>query len=134
LRINSDNLTIGAGTYYFDSISLSGGATITLTGAATFYVAGNIDASGGSLLNASAEPGNLSIISLGASVKFAGGTGFYGSILAPYGEVSLLGNMVYYGALVGKTLKLGGDVQIHVDQSLPLTRPWFDPPFPSLVQ
>jgi hypothetical protein len=135
IRISGrDNLKIGGGKYYFDGISLTGGATITLGGPATFYVSGNIDASGGALLNAGAAPGDLSIISSGTSVKFAGGTDFYGSILAPKAQVSLLGNMVYYGALVGKTLKLSGDTQIHVDESLPLAKTWFDPPFPSLVR
>jgi hypothetical protein len=116
------------------SIALSGGSTITLLGPTEFYVTGTIDATGGSLLNKTGEPGSLSIISSGPSIKLAGGTAFSGSILAPNAEVALNGNAIYYGALIGRTLKLGGDVTIHVDESLPLSQPWFEPPFPSLVQ
>jgi len=129
----NDNLGIGGGRYYFDSIALTGGATITLGGPSTFYVSGSIDAAGGSFLNIGGDPSTLSIISSGTSVKLAGGTDFAGSLLAPYAQVSLLGNMVFSGALVGKTLVLDGDTQIHVDESLPLSK-WYDPPFPSLVR
>ncbi len=135
LRIASnDNLTILGGTYYFSSITLTGGSTITIKGTAVFYVTGSIDAAGGSLINRAAAPGDLSIVSSGSSIKLSGGTEFYGSILAPNAAVALNGNAIYYGALIGKTLSLGGDVQIHVDESLPLNQPWFEPPFPSLVQ
>jgi len=129
-----DNLTLGGGTYYFNSITLTGGAKITVTAPATFYVVGNISASGGSLLNSSQDPGDLSIISTGKEVKFGGGVDFYGSILAPLAEVTLSGNAEYFGALVGRVLTLNGNTTIHVDESLPLNQPWFEAPPPILVQ
>jgi hypothetical protein len=134
LKVTSDNLTLPGGTYYFDSISLSGGATITLAGPVVLYVAGEINATGGALLNMTQNPSDLTIISSGESVKLAGGVDFHGSILAPYAEVKLTGNAHYYGALVARYIKLGGDFSAHVDESLPLSRAWLTPPAPTLVK
>ena len=131
---SSDNLTLAGGTYYFNSIALTGGATITVTGPATFYVTGNISASGGALLNSTGNPGVLSIICTGKEVKFGGGVDFHGSILAPLATVTIGGNAEYYGALIGRRLVLNGDITIHVDESLPLNKPWHDPAPPVLVQ
>ncbi len=129
-----DNLTLPGGTYHLNSITLSGGATIRFTGPATVYVVGDIKAAGGALLNSSQDAGNLSIISRGKEVRFGGGVDFYGSILAPLAEVTMSGNSEYYGALVGRVLKLNGNFTVHVDESLPLNKPWFEAPPPILVQ
>ncbi len=134
LKLTSDNLTISSGTYYFDSMALSGGATLTIEGAVVFYVAGDIDATGGALLNTSKDPKSLSIISLGSSVKLAGGIDFYGSTLAPRAEVKMTGNAHYYGALVARFVRMSGDFSAHVDESLPLSKAWLTPPPPTLVQ
>ena len=134
LKVTSDNLTIPGGTYYFDSISLSGGATITLDGPVVFYVAGPINATGGALLNMAQDPSALTIISSGSDIKLAGGVDFHGSILAPYAEVKLTGNAHYYGALVARFVKMAGDFSAHVDESLPLSKAWLAPPAPTLVK
>ena len=134
LRVSGDNLTIPGGTYYFDSIALSGGATLTTDGPVTFYVGGDIDATGGALLNSGQDPSALTIMSLGDNVKLAGGSVFYGSILAPLAEVKVTSNAEYFGALVARFVKLGGDFTAHVDESLPLAQPWFTPPPPILVE
>lgn len=134
LKISSDNLNVPGGTYYLDSIQLSGGATLTLTGPVTFYVAGDIDATGGSLINTLADPKSLTIISEGTGIKLAGGSNFYGSILAPRATVALMGSANYWGALVARFVKLGGDFHAHVDESLPLSKAWLTPPPPTLVQ
>lgn len=129
-----DNLRVEGGVYYFDSIKLSGGATLTIAGPCTFYVAGSIDATGGAFVNEAHDPHNLSIISSGSDVKISGGTVFYGSILAPYADVVLSGNDAgFYGAVVGRTVDLLGDYSFHVDESLALSN-WYEPPPPMLVK
>jgi hypothetical protein len=130
----NETLTLGAGTYYFDSIKLSGGAAVILTGPTKIYVSGTIDATGGTFVNEGKTPGDFEIICSGPDVKISGGTGFFGSILAPYADVKLSGNDTgFYGGLVGKTVTMIGDVSIHVDESLPIND-LFAPPQPSLVR
>ena len=67
-------------------------------------------------------------------MKLSGGTDFFGSILAPYADVVFTGGSDIYGAVVGGTLKLAGDTEVHLDESLPLAQPLFIPPPPMLVR
>jgi len=121
-------LTLDPGTYLLDSIKLGGGAQIVVTGPTTIYVSGDIDAIGGTIVNKTNDPHDLTILSGGSSVKISGGAGFYGSILAPDADVALGGTADYYGAVVGGTVTLGGDFTFHVDESLDLSNWWTPPP------
>lgn len=132
IRAN-DNLTLEAGEYYLDSLTMRSGATITLKGPTTFYVRGNIDASGAGFVNVTADPKNLSIVSTGATVDFGGTFDFYGSILAPSADVTLRGDAQWYGAVIGGTVWIHGNGEFHVDESLPEVD-FFDPPMPTLVE
>lgn len=130
----NDELVIPPGEYYLDSIRLTGGSTIVITGPTTIYVSGDIDAIGGAFVNTTMDPANLTIISLGSNVKISGGAGFYGAIVAPYAEVTLSGNDTgFYGAVIGQTVALKGDFAFHVDESLVWTK-MFKPPPPMLVR
>jgi Flp pilus assembly protein TadG len=127
------NLTLTGGTYYFDSLKLVGGATLTVSGPTTIYLGGDISDGGQGIINKNQNPHDLTIISAGASVKLGGGGTFYGTLLAPYADVTVGSNAVFYGSLVGKTLTLSGDATVHVDESLPIVRS-ANAPQPSLVK
>ncbi len=129
----NDNLTLAAGTYYFESLTFVSGAELTLTGPTTIYLTGDMDITGAGTLHTSRDPSELTIISTGQNVKITGNVEFYGSILAPYAEVELKGTSNYYGAIVGRTVKLSGNFSFHVDTSLSLVD-MFDPPPPALVK
>lgn len=129
----TENLGIDPGTYVLDSLRLSGGSTLTVTGPTTIYVRGDIDTLGGTLVNATQDPHNLTLISLGTDVKVSGGSGFYGSIIAPNADVSLGGTADFFGAVIGRTVDIGGDFVFHVDESLVATA-WGAAPIPMLVK
>lgn len=115
-------------------VYFTGGSTISFTGPTKFYVSGSIDATGGSFVTESQDPADLEIISSGSDVKISGGTGFYGSILAPYAEIVFFGcDGGFYGGVVGQTVDLKGDISFHVDESLPVND-LFTPPQPTLVK
>ncbi len=128
-----DNLTLNPGTYVFDDLKLSGGSTLTVTGPTTIYVTDSLAAGGGSISNITGDPHNLTIKVLGEDAKLGGGTAFYGSIIAPYAEVVLGGTADYYGAVIGLTVNMGGDIIFHVDESL-VEVDWKAPPIPMLVR
>ncbi|MHC4066924.1 MAG: DUF7305 domain-containing protein, partial [Planctomycetota bacterium] len=130
---SQDNLTLGAGTYFFDSMRFRAGATVTVTGPTTIYVAGNIDAIGGGIVNATAKPANLTILCMGTQVTLNGTSDFYGSVYAPNADMVLSGDSEYYGAVVGRYVDMRGNFQFHVDESLPLLD-LFAPPPPMLVE
>ncbi len=112
------NLNLPPGTFYFDSIKLSGGATITITGPTTIYVGGSVDATGGAIVNKSANPQDLTLIALGSDLKLGGGVNFYGTILSPNAHTVLACEHIY-GTVIGGYLELKGNTNIHVDQTLP---------------
>ncbi len=130
---SGDNLTLAGGTYYFDSLKLSGGATVTFTGKTTIYMAGNVDITGGGFINQAGNPHNLTVISMGSAFKLQGAGSFSGSLWAPNADVMIGSNAVFYGALIGKTVHLAGDATVHVDESLPIVQA-IAPPQPSLVR
>ncbi|MFH1110683.1 MAG: pilus assembly protein TadG-related protein [Planctomycetota bacterium] len=129
----NDNVNVPPGDYYMDSITMRSGATITVSGKTTFYVGGKVDALGAGIVNQTADPSNLSIISKGTSFEIGGTADLYGSVLAPYAAVKLHGDSNFYGALIGGTVEMLGNFQFHVDESLPIVD-FFDPPMPSLVK
>lgn len=128
----NDNLTILPGEYYFNSIAMHSGSSIMVTGKTTIYVGGNVKAAGGGVLNETANPGDLSIISAGSRFEIGGSYDFYGSVFAPNADVKLFGDSQWYGALVGGTVWLHGNVEFHVDESLPELN-FIEAPQPYLV-
>ncbi len=129
----NDNLDFPPGNYYFKSITMHSGSTLTVTGPTTVYVGGNVDASGAGVLNKTSDPGNFSIISAGTNFEIGGSFDFYGSILAPNADAKIHGNSQMYGGLIAKTVTMLGTIDFHVDESLPLMN-LIKPPQPSLVK
>ncbi|MCH9001457.1 MAG: hypothetical protein IIC02_02695 [Planctomycetes bacterium] len=127
LRIGSDDsLTLPAGiddnpaVFYFESMTFTAGALLNITGPTVIYLAGDFDFTGQGTVNTTQDPKDLMIISAGESVRMMGEVSFYGSILAPNAEIELAGTSEYFGAVIGKTVKITGDFEFHVDESSPL--------------
>ena len=116
---NGDNITFLPGTYYFESMELSGGATLVVDGPTLIYVSGDIRVTGSGVINLTADPENLSVISSGDKVEWSGGSAYYGTLVAPNADVKIRGGAHYYGGVYGRTLDLGGGSEFHVDESLP---------------
>ncbi len=120
LRLTStDNLTLNPGTYYFSSVRMTGQATLTITGPTEIYVDGG-DAffTGGGIANLTADPEALTIYATGDNVKIAGGADFYGAIIAPETHTTLIGNSNFYGVVISKTVDIGGNTFVHVDEAI----------------
>ena len=140
LRIGSDDgLTLPSGVdgdpavFYFDSMTFTSSARLTITGPTVIYLAGDFDFTGQGTINTTRDPKDLMIISTGESVRMMGEVSFYGSILAPNAEIVLAGTSEYFGAVIGLTVKITGDFEFHVDESSPLLAGLVSPP-PMLVQ
>lgn len=129
-----DNLTLAPGTYYFDSIDMESDSSLTITGPTTIYVRGDIAVAGAAIVGTTMIPPDLTINSLGTSVKINGTVAFYGQVLAPRADVEIGGTADWYGAVIARTVKMYGDFNFHVDESAPYSKPWFDLPPPMLVK
>jgi Flp pilus assembly protein TadG len=116
-----ESVTLPAGTYYFTTMTITGGATINLgnSGKTIIYCAGDVHISGGSLLNSSAVPANCQLFCMGSSVALSGGSQFYGVVYAPAADITRNGATCdFYGMMVGKSLTLSGGSGLHYDESL----------------
>jgi Flp pilus assembly protein TadG len=113
-----DSVTLAPGIYYFSKLTLSGGSFLTITGATTIYVTGNVDLSGGSVANTTSIPGNLQLYPMGSSCKISGSSEFYGMVYAPGAKVERSGSADFYGSIVGGQLVLSGSGGIHADEAL----------------
>jgi hypothetical protein len=134
IHINSfDNLTLAPGDYYLDSFIMASDAGLTLTGPTTFYVTGDLRVTGAALVNTTMDPNDFTILSSGEEVTILGTAEFYGQVLAPDAQVTIGGEADWYGAVIGETVKMHGNFNFHVDESVPFAKPWYDLPPPMLV-
>ena len=124
----NDNLTLPPGTYYFDSITMRSGATITIVGETTIYVEGAVAAAGAGIVNRTGSPSKLSVYSMGTSFQIGGTYDFYGSVLAPKADVVVYGDSEWYGRLIGGTVLMRGNAEFHVDKSTPQPKVYDLPP------
>ena len=118
----NSTVTLASGTYCFQSLTLSGNATLQVSGPVVINLTGPLHTSGGSLVNTTQVPSNLQIATSytgGAGVTIAGNTSAYLTVYAPGTDVTITGGSPVFGALLGKTLTVSGNSQVHYDVLLP---------------
>ncbi len=119
-------LHLKAGTYVLNSISFSGNARITVDspGEVVIKVAGvgkatPIDFTGGSITNDTYDPTALRFIYSGnAAIKLTGGASSAALVYAPNASASFAGGSDFYGAVVAKEITDMGGASIHYDRKL----------------
>jgi hypothetical protein len=102
--------------------SLGGQAYILIAdgGSVEWYAGGDVDLGGGGVLNSPGFAKNFSVIGLPTctSVKYDGHSAFVGTIYAPDADLKFTGTSDIFGAVVGKTITIKGNVQFHYDEAL----------------
>ncbi len=109
---------IPPGTYYFNDLTLSGQATMNLSGPTVFYLTGDLDTSGGDVVNTTEDPKNLVIFMTGGSATVNASVDWYGVIYAPDTDIQLNGSADVFGAIVGASIDGSGSVEIHYDEDV----------------
>ena len=110
--------------YRFSNLTLQGGATLTFQGTpqhVDLYVSGVLSTSGGSVVNPTSKPINLTIWGCGANTSnwvMSGGTGAYFAVYAPNHQTTVSGGGAIYGALMVGSLVNSGGSWIHYDEAL----------------
>lgn len=115
----SSTVTLGAGTYYYDSIKISGTGQLVTTGPVTIYVKGDVDISGKGVATSGNIPANLFLITTAkdTNVKVSGSSDFYGIIYAP-GSTVTNDSGDFYGAVITDNFTQNGNGDVHYDESL----------------
>jgi len=112
-------VTLGSGTYWYSTISISGNGRLNLTGSATIYVTGNVSISGNGVVTAQNLPTNLTLNVSGAqSVSFTGNAKFYAKVYAPDSNFHLSGNGRLFGSVAADSIQQSGNAEVHYDEAL----------------
>lgn len=117
--------TMPTGVYYFNNMTLTGQSTLDIVGHVVIYLTGNLDTSGGYLINTTNVADNLQILmqgGAGTTANVTAGADLYAVIYAPDTAVTTQGNAGFFGAVVGRTLEVTGTGDIHYDEDLDLSR------------
>jgi Carboxypeptidase regulatory-like domain len=121
------NLTVGSGktatlangSYCFHDVTLSRGSVLRVAGPVAITVTGKLSAKG-AFDNRTFVPANLQISSSytgNSGVGLVGGNSAYLTVYAPGTSVVLSDGGPVFGSLLGKTLTVSSDSDVHVDST-----------------
>ena len=118
----SDVCTLPCGTYFYETIAMTGTSTIiadSSCGPVFIYTSGSSKFSGNGIVH-TGRPEDLQIISsvVGPSVDLGGTSDFVGVVYAPDAELRLHGTTDYYGAVLGRDVTNMGNPVVHYDEDL----------------
>jgi Flp pilus assembly protein TadG len=114
-----DSVSMPPGTYYFTSLTLSGSSSMTITGMTIIYVAGKVNAGGGTITNTSQIPSNLQLYPMDKTCILSGAAQMYAVVYGPTADITRSGGSSdFFGAMVGNSLTLSGGGGLHGDLSL----------------
>ena len=102
----SDGLTLPAGTYLLDTVSLSGNSRLRVSGAVRILVTGSVSISGNSHVNLGGNPFLLRLWTQGP-IAISSGSNIHAYVYAPAAAVSLSGQVTLAGALQARSLSQG---------------------------
>ncbi|HEX4785162.1 MAG TPA: PilX N-terminal domain-containing pilus assembly protein [Candidatus Sulfotelmatobacter sp.] len=118
-------VTLSAGTYNINSLTLSGGSPLILnSGPVILNIAGTgtataINLSGGSVTNNTGAPANFQIVYGGTdAVILSGGSASSAVVYSPNAPITMSGSSAWYGAVIGSSVLDSGGAAIHYDAAL----------------
>jgi len=120
LRIaGNTTYTLAAGTYRFDSLSITGKGRLQALGPVEIYVDGSVNIGGNGVVTQANLPPNFIIyVTTSDTVSLHGNGAFYGAVYAPDSHVHNVGNGELYGAVVSNTYQQSGNGNVHYDEAL----------------
>jgi len=125
---SSDTYSFAAGSYYFDTLTITESAKIVITsGPVQIYILNHsnsttpLNFTGGTQTNLNGDPGNLEFIYNGTQEVHIGSissNAVYGTIYSPNAKAVFDGNGNVYGAVVASSVSLIGSGNINYDTHL----------------
>ena len=128
----STTVTLQAGVYYFDTLTITGSASLVLpaSGNVEIYILNASNSStplnftGGSVTNTANNPAQLTFIYNGTdtvSIASISSNAFYGTFYAPNAPVNFSANGAIYGAVISKTISITSGGHLYYDADLAST-------------
>ena len=124
LSTGAKNFNVPAGHYVLKDLSVGSSGSLTLTGAAVFYVYGTVDIKG-TINTYQNLPQNFRLIMIPdpstsaapGAVKLASGGTMTALIYAPQSPITFSASFEFYGQVVGLTIDMTGGSNVHYDAS-----------------
>jgi hypothetical protein len=115
--------TLDPGTYCFSELDVRGGATLTSSGPVTIYLSESLTFSGSSTIGVAGNPSQfMFLMASGTSVEIeseiTGNSTLYAAMYGPDAAIEIKGDAEIYGSVVGNTVSIIGDAQLHFDEAL----------------
>jgi hypothetical protein len=111
---------IPPGVYLFNDLTLDGQSSLNISGPTDIYLTGDLDTSGGNVINSTQDPNNLRIFMTGGTATLSASVDWYGLLYAPDSEIIINGTADIYGAIIGENVTVSGTGDIHFDEGLVL--------------
>ena len=124
INLSGPNILINgkARIHVTGGMNISGDSAILIANSGTveWYQSGNVTLAGRGVINAPGLAKDFSLIGLPgcATVSYSGSSKFIGTIYAPGAAVSISGTADAFGAIVGSTIAVTGNMSFHYDQAL----------------
>ncbi len=124
LTATGDSVVLNTGTYYFNSVNLSGGTKLVIPAGAEveIFIATTFTVSGMSQINnRTRDASNLAFYGCGSSTttwSMSSGNDGYFTVYAPSHPVALSGGNAFYGAMTVGALDVAGGSGYHFDEAL----------------
>ena len=119
---NTDTRTLRPGSYRASGLIVGSNGTLFVNNAAgpvTLYVTGSVDIQGRGITVADTNPEKFAVYVVGgADVKLQNTSEFHGVVYAPNSFIEISGRGQFFGAFVGKTVKVTNDAVIHYEPAL----------------
>jgi Tfp pilus assembly protein PilX len=110
-------LALNPGVYYFNSITETATASLSISGETTIFVKSALDLSGQGVMNPTGDPTRLTIYYSGTSeATMVGGAEAYVEVYAPNAPLKLNGNAAFYGSFIGSNITVQGTPDVHFDE------------------
>lgn len=115
--------TLDPGTYCFNQLNVQGGATLTASGPVTIYLTESLTFAGNSTIGVTNNPSQfMFLMASGTNVDIesdiTGNSTMYAAMYGPDAAITIRGDAVIYGSVVGDTVDMSGDAQLHFDEAL----------------
>ncbi|MCH7689677.1 MAG: hypothetical protein IIA17_01355 [candidate division Zixibacteria bacterium] len=113
-------IILGDGIYYFNNISLTQNAKITIAPGASviIYMDGELNLRNSSTGNLGGLPTDFMIFSRGSTFLLEQSTAFSGAFYGPNAYFSVENNIQMYGAVVANTISVANSACFHYDRTL----------------
>lgn len=113
-----ESLTLAPGTYYLSGLELNNGATLHVSGQTYIYVNGDVNLTGGGIVNETRIPMKLQIYPLGSEFWLPNDVDLHAVIYSTTSAIEKAGGAGgFFGKMVGQKIKINGSGGLHVDDS-----------------